>query len=193
MQIVSLLLRRCTELGQSLRLTDSVEKKESHSISTPPVVKIGYQPFILQNILLGDQLKIRQNHSNSQSAISRMENTCRSFPREVSDIISSFHMGVHPVASLIKDVSFEYFEEERDGPGMYRPARLDIISPGLFMVAPSALPWPGHSHRSSFRFLLLSDFGYDRYNTGYDRYVEDSNHASGLSMEIGRASCRERV
>ncbi len=127
MQIVSLLLRRCTELGQSLRLTDSVEKKDSHSINTspseeasPPVVKIVYQPFILHNILLGDQLKIRQNHSNSQSGLSRMEKTCRSFPREVSDAIASFEMGVHPVASLMKDLTFEYITETHPRDDIYR-------------------------------------------------------------------------
>ena len=111
-----------------------------------------------------------------------MEKTCRSFPREVSDIISSFHMGVHPVASLIKDVSFEYrLEEEREG--IYRPARLDLTArSGRSLFALNALPWLGYGYQSPYRFFVLSDLGYDRYTTGYDRYVEDSNHASGLSM-----------
>ena len=178
MQIVSLLLRRCTELGQSLRLTDSVEKKESHSISTPPVVKIGYQPFILHNILLGDQLKIRQNHSNSQSALSRMENTCRSFPREVSDVIASFEMGVHPVASLIKDLTFEYRPESDPSGGIYLPARLAVTAPPWVSFAVNGNWWSPSSPTS--RFFTLSDFGYG--SPSYDRYVADSDIASGLSM-----------
>ena len=178
MQIVSLLLRRCTELGQSLRLTDSVEKKESHSISTPPVVKINYQPFILHNILLGDPLKIRQNHSNSQSALSRMENTCRSFPREVSDVIASFEMGVHPVASLIKDLTFEYRPESDPSGGIYLPARLAVTAPPWVSFAVSAGWWSPSSPTS--RFFTLSDFGYG--SPSYDRYIAESDIASGLSM-----------
>ena len=107
-----------------------------------------------------------------------MEKTCRSFPSELSKIIASFEMGAHPVASLIKDLTFEYRPEMNRG--NYSPARLAVTAP----------PWAGfatifaHYSMSSPDSLVfaLSDFGYDRYTTGYDRYVEDSNHASGLSM-----------
>ncbi len=106
-----------------------------------------------------------------------MEKTCRSFPREVSDIISSFHMGVHPVASLIKDLTFEYRPEvNRIGAGFYRPARLAVTADPWVRFAVIDNWWNPSSPTS--RFFTLSDFG----SPSYDRYVEDSNHASGLSM-----------
>ena len=110
-----------------------------------------------------------------------MKKTCRSFPPEVSEVVSSFKMGVHPVARLIKDLTFEYRPEvNRTGPGIYWGARLAVTAP----------PWASfaaifaHYSMSSPDSLVfaLSDFGYQRYTTGYDRYVEDSNLASGLSM-----------
>ena len=94
-------------------------------------------------------------------------------------------MGVHPVASLIKDVSFEYrLEEEREG--IYRPARLAVTaSPWVsFAVTEgrrrfsSRSPWVTSS--PNCRFFALSDFG----SPSYDRYIEDSDIASGLL--IGR-------
>ena len=116
-----------------------------------------------------------------------MEKTCRSFPREVSDIISSFEMGVHPVAGLIKDLTFEYLPEMNIyGPGIYRPARLAVTaSPwASFAVTEgrrrfsSRSPWVTSS--PNCRFFALSDFG----SPSYDRYIEDSDIASGLL--IGR-------
>ena len=115
-----------------------------------------------------------------------MEKTCRSFPREVSDIISSFEMGVHPVAGLIKDLSFEYLPEMNIyGPGIYRPARLAVtaspwvsfaVTEGRFS---SRSPWVTSS--PNCRFFALSDFGSP---PRYDQYIEYSNIASGLL--IGR-------
>ena len=108
-----------------------------------------------------------------------MEKTCRSFPREVSDAIASFEMGVHPVASLMKDLTFEYLTETNPClAGIYLPARLAVTADPGVSFAVSAGWWSPSSPTS--RFFTLSDFGYG--SPSYDRYVAESDIASGLSM-----------
>ena len=107
-----------------------------------------------------------------------MEKTCRSFPREVSDVIASFEMGVHPVASLIKDLTFEYRPESDPSGGIYLPARLAVTAPPWVSFAVNGGWWSPSSPTS--RFFTLSDFGYG--SPSYDRYVAESDIASGLSM-----------
>jgi len=104
-----------------------------------------------------------------------MEKTCRSFPHEISNIISSFEMGVHPMASLIKDLSFEYRPEVMITYWTI-PARLAVTASPEASFAVTYNPWSVSSMTS--RFFTLSDFG----SSSYDRYIEESDISSGLLM-----------
>ena len=96
----------------------------------------------------------------------------------VQRMISMRTLFVHRTAPLIKDLTFEYLEEETNQYGIYWPHRTVVECPGTQYF--TVVLYDERCMRSRGRTFYSTSFG----DSKYDRYQIDSDIAS--SIDLGR-------
>ena len=102
---------------------------------------------------------------------------------EVQRMISMRTLFVHQTAPLIKDLTFEYLEEETNQYGIYWPHRTIVECPGTQYFTVIQFE---RCRRFCGRIFYLWDFG----DSEYDRYQIDSDDTGEIIL--GRVAGTER-
>ena len=94
---------------------------------------------------------------------------------EMQRMISMWTLFAHRTAPLIKDLTFEYLEEEANQYGIYWPHRTVVECPGTQYFTVIQFE---KCRRFRGRTFYSTNFG----DSEYDRYQIDSDRRSGISL-----------